>query len=148
MRVVTQTYCVSLMEPAMLAKQYMRENYRFTPEDFQKDGMLLVKALDYPVKLYMELLCQAIFNTPPSRRGGADYELEQAEKLLIKDGMKPHVVQECVQRSFEMCVDLLATSFPSLVFMEEDKVEFQMLNDFDLVLTLSVPAHLVEENRW
>lgn len=148
MRVITQTYCISLMEPAMLAKQYMRDHHRYTSEDFQRDGMLLIKALDYPAKLFMELLGQAIFNTPSSRHGGADYDLEQAEKLLIKDGMKPSVVQECVQRVFEMCVDLLATSFPSLVFMEEDKVEFQMLNEFDLVLTLSVPVQLIEDNRW
>ena len=147
-RIVKQEYCVSLMEPVMLVKAYMRANYATNPAEFLKDGVSLLKVMDYPSKLYMNLLCQAIFNTPSSHRGGADYELEQAEKLLIKDGMKHHVVKEVTQRVFEMCVDILAVNFPSLTFMDEQIVDFEMINEFDLRVVVPVDLDaLGEPNR-
>lgn len=138
MPVVKQTYLVSFQEPAMLMKDFFRRYHRFTKEELETTSGLILKVVDYPVKLYMELLCQAIFNTPASRHGGADYDVLQAEKLLIKDGMQPQKVAECTRRVFEMCVDILGNNFPMLSFMEETKVDFQMVNEFDLLVVVPV----------
>jgi|SRR6185503_13166314 len=147
MRVVNQVFVISLQEPALLVKDYMRKFYSQSDEEICRSPELANKVANYPCMTYMGLLAQAIFNTPVSHVGKTDKDLEQAEKLLIWDGMKPQVVVECARRSFELCVDIIAATIPNLVFYDEGGVDFTMLNEFDLRVNLPIDLDKLEENH-
>lgn len=147
MRVVNQEFVVSLQEPALLTKDYMRRFHSHSDEEIRRSPQLAQKIANYPTMTYMGLLTQAIFNTPISHVGKTDKDLEQAEKLLLWDGMKHDVVVECVRRTFELCVDILSINIPNLVFHDDTEADFSMLNEFDLRVSLPVDLDKLEENH-
>ena len=144
MRVTNHDFVVSLQEPALLVKDYMRKFYSLTAEELRRQPHLAQKIANYNTQTFMGMLTQAIFNTPKGAVGVTDKDLEQAEKLLIWDGMKPQMVVECVRRVFEQCMDILAVSIPYLAFYDESGVEFSMVNEFDLRVTLPVDIEALE----
>lgn len=128
---------VSILEPVMLAKEYMRQHSRYTRDDFQKNSNLLLNMLDYNTQAFTSMICQSIFNTP-NDVSSPDKDLSEAEKILVWDGMKHEYVTECTRRVFELIFDSLSSSIPEFLYMDEQNVEFQVLSEVDLRLTLLV----------
>lgn len=131
MSVANHEFVISLQEPALLVKDYMRRFHTHSGDELRRSEVI-AKVTNYNTMTFMGLVAQAIFNTPVSHVGKTDKDLEQAEKLLIWDGMKPQVVVECVRRVFELTLDTIVSVIPDFAFYDETGLDFVMINEFDL----------------
>ncbi|MDR3392265.1 MAG: hypothetical protein P4L77_11085 [Sulfuriferula sp.] len=132
MSLVTHQFLVSFQEQAQLVQSMM---YRHPAPS--KLGFTIAHA-NYNATPYLAELCRVLFSVPSNDKDNrVDYDLITAEGILIRDGMDQKVVKNLTTMIFNQCIDILSEIVPHVAFNPEMDVLYRVLNEFDIMITVS-----------
>lgn len=136
MSTVTHQFLLSLQEEIGLVQAYM---YCYPSEGHPH-------LPNYNTSPFMEELYRVIFSTPtPDAEARIDYDLIQAEGILIKDGMHHRVVKDLTTRVFNQCIDTLSELIPHVAFNPQMEVLCEKHGEWDILVTVRQEFDAVQD---
>ena len=142
---VLERRLITIFESVMMLKHHMKEFMVPPPTGYQRPW--LHGKGEYPTQRFMEALLRILFRTNPDENRFVDYDLTNAETILIYDGMAADKVKMVASSIFEQLVDVVADNIPHLSFGHDYVVNYTFTNEFDVLISMELPKPTHRQKR-